>query len=78
MTKLIASPVSFSYKEVFLVYVSASYYVTKLTKMDGADFLRVKLFKNFQKTYEELVKWVLQFQYLTKGKGELCKNGKVM
>ena len=46
--------------------------------MDGADFLCVKLFKNFKKAYEGLVKWVLQFQNLTKGKGELCKNGKFM
>ena len=44
--------------------------------MGGADFLRVKLFKSFQKTYEELVKWILQFQNLTKEKGELYKNGK--
>ena len=46
--------------------------------MDGADFLCVKRFKNFKAASEGLVKWVLQFQNLTKGKGEFCKNGKVM
>ena len=46
--------------------------------MDGADFLRVKLFKNFQKTYKGFVKWVLQFQNLSMGKGKSCKNEKVL
>ena len=48
----------------------------KVSKIDRANYLRVKLFKNFQKTYEELVNSVLKFQNLTKGKVELYKNGK--
>ena len=46
--------------------------------MDGADFLRAKLFKNVQKTYKGFFQWVLQFQNLTKGKRKSCKNEKVL
>ena len=76
MAKLIASPVSFSCKGFFFGVHLSFIPCQKVSKMDRPNFLQVKLFKNFQKTYEELVKSVLQFQNLTKGRGELYKNGK--
>ena len=72
MAKLIAPPVSFFCKGFFLVYTSASYHVRKLAKWIELIFCKL----NFQKTYEELVKSVLQLQNLTKGKGKLYKNEK--